>query len=230
MDAETTRRGFLRGTGALAAPLLLAGCASTGKKKDDTRPADVSPAERLMREHGVVDRILLIYEEGARRLESGDDAKPAVIGRSAKIIRRFIEEGHERLEEDHVFPVFEKAEKLVDLVTVLRKQHIAGREVTAEIEKLAAGGAKSTESAAALAANLRAFVRMYRPHEAREDTVILPAFRALLTEREWDDLGDVLRDKEYALFGDRGFESVVVEVEAFEHEYGIEDLSKLTAR
>jgi hemerythrin-like domain-containing protein len=230
MDAETTRRGFLRSTGALAAPLLLAGCASTGGKKDDTRPPDVSPVERLMREHGVLERILLIYEEGARRLDGGGDPKPAVIGRSARIIRRFFEECHERLEEDLVFPLFEKAEKLEDLLRVLRKQHVAGRELTATIEKLAADGARSTESASALAAKLRAFSRMFRPHEAREDTVVFPALRDLLTAREWGELGDKLEEKGRALFGKDGFGSVVVEVEALEHEYGIDDLSKLTGR
>src|SRR5207302_4790012 len=40
---------------------------------------------------------------------------------------------HEKLEEDYLFPRFEKAHKLVDLTTVLRAQHQAGRRLTDRI-------------------------------------------------------------------------------------------------
>ena len=40
---------------------------------------------------------------------------------------------------------------------------------------------------------MAAFVRMYEPHEAREDTVVYPAFRALLKPTEIADLGDFYR-------------------------------------
>ena len=58
---------------------------------------------------------------------------------SAGIIRRFIEDYHERLEEEFVFPRFEKAGKLMDLVTVLRTQHQAGRALTDRIVRLTGG-------------------------------------------------------------------------------------------
>jgi hypothetical protein len=34
----------------------------------------VTPPEDLMREHGVLKRVLLIYREGIRRLQAGDQA------------------------------------------------------------------------------------------------------------------------------------------------------------
>jgi hemerythrin-like domain-containing protein len=48
---------------------------------------------------------------------------------SAKIIRSFIEDYHEKLEEEFLFPRFNEAE-LVDLVGVLFHQHQAGRALT----------------------------------------------------------------------------------------------------
>ena len=36
---------------------------------------------------------------------------------------------------------------------------------------------------------MQAFVRMYEPHEAREDTVVYPAFRAVVSATEIAELG-----------------------------------------
>ena len=43
-------------------------------------------------------------------------------------MRKFVEDYHEKLEENFIFPEFEKKKKLVDLVKVLREQHQAGRK------------------------------------------------------------------------------------------------------
>jgi hemerythrin superfamily protein len=51
----------------------------------------------------------------------------------AAIIRTVIEAYHEKLEEDYLFPRFEKARRLTDLTQVLRAQHQAGRRVTEQV-------------------------------------------------------------------------------------------------
>src|SRR5260370_8981898 len=83
-----------------------------------------------MREHGVVKRVLLIYGEALHRLYAKQDLPPDALADAAGIIRSFVEDYHENLEEDFLFPRFEKANQLVDLVRVLREQHQAGRRVT----------------------------------------------------------------------------------------------------
>jgi hypothetical protein len=75
-----------------------------------------------MREHGVLNRILLIFEEVGRRIQEREAFPLDVVTGSAGMVRRFIEDYHERLEEDHLFPRFEAAGRLVDLVGVLRTQ------------------------------------------------------------------------------------------------------------
>jgi hemerythrin-like domain-containing protein len=187
---------------------------------------DVAPAEDLMREHGLLNRILLIYDEAIRRLEGTADMPPAVLHAAADVIRRFVEDYHEKLEEENLFPRFEKAGVLVDLVHTLKSQHEAGRGVTAEILRLA----KDPTQRHKLADQLRQFVRMYRPHEAREDTVLFPALHGLVSKDEYEELGDRFEDRERELFGEHGFESMVDTVAGLEKQLGIYELGQFTPR
>jgi len=114
-----TRRRFLKRSGALiAAAGSLAAASSFGEeageskaKKNIQEPSamEISPVEDLMREHGVLSRILLMYDEIISRLNQGKEFPPETLAASAELVRRFIEDYHEKLEEDHVFPGFEKA-------------------------------------------------------------------------------------------------------------------------
>lgn len=181
-----------------------------------------------MREHGVVNRILLVYEEAIRRLEAGVELPPDAVSGAAGIVRRFVEDYHEKLEEEHLFPRFVKAGTLADLVEVLQAQHEAGRRLTGDILGLAPAAADA-RSRQTLVSRLRSFIRMYRPHEAREDTVLFPALRRLIREREYRALGDRFERREHELFGERGFEGVVDEVAAIEKGLGIYDLAQFTS-
>src|SRR6516164_2935695 len=126
---ESERRRFLTATAALG----LAACAPAAVRGDDKDKKDeeeVAAAEDLMREHGVLNRILLVYEEGLRRLRSKEDVPPEAFQKPAQLVRKFVEDYHEKLEENFIFPEFEKKKKLTDLIVVLRRQHDAGRRVT----------------------------------------------------------------------------------------------------
>jgi hemerythrin-like domain-containing protein len=151
---------------------------------------EVSPAEDLMREHGVLNRTLLVYEEALRRLASQPlELKPEVISDAARLLRRFIEDYHEKLEEDYLFPRFETAGQHVALVQVLRQQHDAGRRVTDRILQLATLSVlKDPTERSRLTNALQQYIRMYRPHEAREDTVLFPTLRKIITPNEYDAL------------------------------------------
>jgi hypothetical protein len=74
------------------------------------------------------------------------------------------------------------------------------------------------------------FILMYNPHEAREDTVLFPAFRSVVPKNEFGALGDEFEKKERALFGQDGFEKVVDRVADIERSLGIEDLAQFTPR
>jgi hemerythrin-like domain-containing protein len=213
------RREFLR-----AAPALL--LTPKGKEKGEE---DVKPAEDLMREHGVLNRVLLIYEEIGRRIGAARDFRPETLASAAGVVRDFIENYHEKQEEDFLFPRFRKAGRLVDLVDTLEAQHEAGRRQTAVIVQLAtASGLKTADSRKRLVNAMHRFIHMYRPHEAREDTVLFPALHEIVSGHEYDAIGEQFEKNEHRLFGEDGFEKMVDRVAGLERELGIYDLAQFT--
>lgn len=230
------RRGFLVSVGS-ALGLTLAACgagaaaearapsaeASDEHEDAEHEEAEVTPGEDLMQEHGVLERILLVYEEAARRIEGAEALDLTTISRSADIVRRFVEDYHEKLEERFVFPRLEKAGQQQELIGTLLQQHRRGREVTQDIVRKASGPASPE-----LARQLRSFVRMYRPHASREETVLLPAFREVVGRSGYLELGEQFEDEEHQLFGEGGFESFVAEVAEIEKTLGIYELASFT--
>jgi hemerythrin-like domain-containing protein len=231
------RRRFLR-TLASGAALVLAGCSpnrSAALDKTGSSPTsveeEVSPSEDLMREHGLLKRVLLIYGESLRRLEANEVPSPEALTNSAEIIRSFIEDYHEKLEENFLFPRFRKANQLVDLVDVLAEQHEAGRRLTDTTLRLATLKAlKDPEDRRMLVDSLRQFIRMYNPHQAREDTVLFPALHEIVTANEYNALGEDFERKEHELFGEAGFEKMVDRVATIEKSLGLYDLKQFTPR
>ncbi|MDB4932141.1 MAG: hypothetical protein JWM10_4625 [Myxococcaceae bacterium] len=236
IDDPIAQRRRALGAMAAATGLALTGCATTSAARrsrsgapeggEEGGEAEVTPGEDLMQEHGVVERILLIYGETARRIEHGEAADGAVVRSAAEVFRRFVEDYHERTEEQAVFPRLEAARRELGLIATLRRQHQRGRELTDVIARLAGG---ASGGAAELAPVLRAFERMYRPHAAREDTVLFPAFREVVGRGAYRELGERFEAEEHARFGEHGFERTVAEVARLEAALGIDDLARFTA-
>jgi hemerythrin-like domain-containing protein len=238
MAQEELRRTWLRkslllaGTGSvtLTAPGLFAQEKKKAGGKGD-EDEDVSPAEDLMREHGVLKRVLLIYRDVMNRIDGKRDFPPDVVMGSARLIRAFVEDYHEKLEEDYLFPRFKRANKLVDLTDVLLQQHQKGRTLTDRTMQLATAAAlKDAAQRTTLRDLLYQFVRMYEPHEAREDTVLFPAFRKIVSKHEYDALGEDFEKKENQIFHGDGFEKNVDAVAKLEKELGIYDLAQFTPK
>lgn len=227
----TARRTCVLGL-ASTAGLLLAGCAAGTNDAKSAKPsavgepeeAEVTPGEDLMQEHGVLERVLLVYAEAARRIERAEVFDVSVVTRAAEVVRHFVEEYHEKTEEQFVFPRLEAARRETELVAILRRQHLRGREVTVEIVRRSQASAPGAE----LAGLLRAFERMYRPHAAREDTVLFPAFRATVGGDAYRELGEQFEQQEHATLGEHGFEGAVKEVATLEAALGIADLAQFT--
>lgn len=188
---------------------------------------EVSPIEDLMREHGILNRILLIYEECIKRLAKEEEFPSGLLMQASGIIRDFIENYHEKLEEEFIFSRFEKAGEMTDLVRTLKEQHQKGRILTDYILQNAKE-LKNNSQKKEMQKALEEFINMYRPHEAREDTVLFPAFKTLVTQKEYDSLGEIFEDREQQLFGPDGFNKIVNEVASIEKALGIYNLSLFT--
>lgn len=186
----------------------------------------ISATEDLMREHGILNRILLIYAEIIRRLDNHEAFPVDVLVKSTAIIQNFIQNYHEKLEENYLFNRFRKANKLVDLVNTLEEQHKAGRKLINDIivnERILNSKEKNK-----LAELMRSFIKLYNPHKAREETILFPAFHTIISAQEYNALGDSFEDEEQNLFGENGYEKIVSQIEEIERSLGIYRLSQFT--
>jgi hemerythrin-like domain-containing protein len=203
---------------------LLSGC----KEKEEEEGQKVSPPEDLMQEHGVLNRILLIYDNCKNKLVNRETFPIQAIGSAAGTVRSFVEDYHERQEENYLFPRFKKANQLTDLVDTLLQQHQAGRKLTDQIMQFSKSSSRTDTENQQLIQALTAFNTMYRPHEAREDTVLFPAFRKIVSKNEYDSLGEEFENNEQKLFGKDGFDTMVNNVSEIEKSLGIYELSQFT--
>ncbi len=221
---EFLRKGVLFGTLAgVTAISLISSC------KKEAEEGEISPVEDLMREHGLLNRIMMIYDNCMAKLVSKEEFQVDALKNAANIIRSFVEDYHEKLEEKYLFPRFVNANKLVDLVQTLYIQHHAGRILTDQIIDLSnANSLKNSDDTLKLISLLDTFNRMYRPHEATEDTVLFPNLRKIVSRNEYDSMGEDFEEQERTLFGADGFEGMVDKVASIEKQLGIYDISAFT--
>ena len=229
-EGATHRRIFVKQTIAaaltgIAGISLISGCKSEGAEGQK-----VSPPEDLMQEHGLLNRILLIYDTCKTHLVNKENFSKQVLLDSAQIIRSFVEDYHERQEENYIFPRFQKARQQMDLVHVLLEQHNAGRRITDQIMQLCKSQTATDAENQKLIKLLTDFNTMYRPHESREDTILFPAFRKIVSRYEYDSLGEEFENNEHKLFGNDGFETMVDKVAGVEKSLGIYDLAQFTPK
>jgi hemerythrin-like domain-containing protein len=144
------------------------------------------------------------------------------------LVHDYVEGFHEGIEEGYVFPRLRAAGAEVETVDTLLTQHGRGRRITQSLLQLRAADLASATMRTRTAAALASFVRMYQPHEAREDTVIFPAFRRLSTPAELRAVAGEVATFETAQFGAGHFTRAVDQVAAVEVALGINDLSSFT--
>src|SRR5882724_11820035 len=101
------RREWLLGLSSLGAGAILIGCNPSGtsesreaKIENEGVEPEVTATEDLMREHGVLRRALLVYQETAGRLDAGAAISPEPLQKTATLFRAFGEEYHEKKLEE----------------------------------------------------------------------------------------------------------------------------------
>lgn len=237
-DQLGSRRDFLRlGIVGVSSAAVIAAC-QTGdvkpaveeKKQPDAK--EVTAVEDLMREHGILRRALLVYGEAAVRLrKNASSVAPNALKKTANLFRTFGEDYHEKkLEEAYLFPRIKQKSANSDAakyVDVLVAQHDIGRKVTDHILSVT-NGPKIGADAAKFADTLIAFVRMYEHHAAREDTIIFPAWKDVVTSTEYDELNDKFEDIEHEQFGEDGFADAAKQISDIETSLGLSDISQFT--
>jgi hemerythrin-like domain-containing protein len=246
MEDQDDRRAFLT---MASAGILLAACKNSQPADAGPSPAasargtssssaeappgeegdEVSATEDLMREHGVIRRVLVVYRESAIRLRTkASSVPPDALQKAARLIRVFGEDYHEKkLEETHLFPAVKKAGLAASRVDTLIGQHQRGREITDYVLSVTerAIGAATVQP---LARVLEAFARMYEEHAAQEDTVVFPAWKKALSPKQLDEMAELFEDIEHKTFGKDGFDDAIDQIEVIERALGLE-LAQFTA-
>ncbi len=244
---DEKRRQLLAGISLAGAGVLLSACRtesnSTGSATNDENkgdgtapgelePVDVSAVEDLMREHGILRRALLVYQESAVKLrQDAASLAPEALEKTANLFRVFGEDYHEKkLEEVFIFPAVKKsAGAAAAYVDVLLAQHQRGREITDYLLAVSKAERISANSAEPLAKALESFVRMYEHHAVIEDTVVFPAWKAGVGAAELDELAEKFETIEQEQFGSDGFETALKRMEEIETSLGLSNLDMFTA-
>ena len=233
------RRSFISGTAVSGAGLMLSSGLAVHKTSAEERSSkgeaepmemEVTATEDLMREHGVLRRVLIAYSESARRIrQASAEGIYEPLNKAAQLFRDFGENYHEKLlEEAHIFPAVSRAGgEASTYPEILIAQHSRGREITAYI--ISATSGKGPVDVRKFVSAMRSFVRMYRAHAAREDTIVFPAWKQTMSEKQLEEMGERFEDIEHKQFGEDGFEKAVSQIAAIEAQLGLADLSKFTA-
>lgn len=242
------RRQLLAGISIAGAGVLLNACRtntpprSGGASNDENKnegpapgeaePVEVTATEDLMREHGILRRALLVYQEAAVKLrQDAASVPPDTLEKAVNLFRVFGEDYHEKqLEEVFIFPAVKKVPgAAAGYVDVLLAQHVRGREITDYLLSISQADRIASNSVEPLAKALESFVRMYEHHAAIEDTVVFPAWKAAVGSNELDAMGEKFEEIEHEQFGSDGYESALKRMEEIEQSLGLSNLDMFTA-
>lgn len=244
---DSKRRQLITGISLAGAGVLVNACRAktspTGSATNENTKAEapktgeeetieVTATEDLMREHGILRRALLVYQESAVKLrQDAASVPPDALEKVANLFRVFGEDYHEKkLEEVFIFPTVQKSPGLAaSYVDALLQQHARGREITDYVLAITKADKIASNSVEPLAKVLESFVRMYEHHAAIEDTVIFPAWKSATGQSELDDLGEKFEEIEQEQFGDDGYETALKRMEEIENSLGLSNLEMFTA-
>jgi hemerythrin-like domain-containing protein len=245
MNSQNTRRAFIQASATIGTGLFLSACgrsdsAQSGKeagetganKEESEMGGEVTATEDLMREHGIIRRALLVYTAAANKLRANSaSVPPDALQKTAKLFRAFGEDYHEKkLEEPFIFPAVKKAGgQAAGYPDILVVQHDRGREITDYILSVTQGAKLGVANAEPLARALDSLVMMYEHHSAREDTIVFPAWKKTLPEKELHEMAEKFEEIEHRQFGEDGFDNAVKQIGEIEGMLGLTDISQFTA-
>ncbi|MHB9141111.1 MAG: hemerythrin domain-containing protein [Paludibacter sp.] len=191
-----------------------------------TQIEENSTVENLMREHALLSRLMLIYDHCNVQLVNNRAFDRESLTNAANVIKHYIEDYHEKAEEEYLFPYIVNANKLPELIQLLFIQHAEGRKLTLKIIQVTKQKPSlNTDESLKLSVLLTKFNSMYRPHAAREDTVVFPALRNSISNNKYLEMSENFKKKEQLLFGADGFDSMLEKVAVIEKKLGIYELA-----
>jgi len=247
------RRDLVAGVGAAGAALILSPTAWAAQKSKTALPrgtppappqeqgttpsqqlgniptpkAIMTPMEDLASQHALASRILLVYELAMAKELGAVQPPMKAVASAANMLRFAVDDFHVKLEEEYLFPLFQKAGKMTDLVNTLHQQHLVARQLTDAILKTTSGTGGQPE---ALSPLLMDYSRMMLAHTAYEETLLYPQIAAVAGDGEYNKLQQTLLEANKQQLGPAGFAGMLVKVADLEKMAGITGLAKFTPK
>ena len=174
--------------------------------------------EDLMKEHALVTRILIIYDKCVEILsESPILSTISIVKQTAQIVRNFVENYHEYIEETYIFPLFSNDKKYDILIKELIHQHTISREITSSIIT----DIENIENIKNVIDNIKKFNKIYVAHINVEDLSLIKNVRSHISEDEFIKLSKKFDEIEDEKLGKHGFKKILKELILIEHKLGI---------
>lgn len=134
------------------------------------------PGDELTREHGILRRVLRLYDATRQRLNHPRAIPWPALHAAVRLVRVFVEDAHEREEERYVFPLT-RASRTV--VRTLIAQHRAGRRLHDDLLRVVPSHARRQPDRLDLIHHhLGVLVPTLTAHMVIEDTEVFPAIPA----------------------------------------------------
>lgn len=220
-----SRRNFFILAGAAGAGLM-EGCSKSPRPHVEYSATAI---EILERQHGLNRRALAILRKIKNGINAQMDISPEVAGGAVEIIRTFMIDAHQAMEEKYVFPVLGASQKTADLIAVLRGQHAAASQLTGILKPLCADFSQNDPANRRKAANMiHLLTYMSNAHESWEDTALFPRLRVDISEKSYDGLTSQLEAAETQFFGPSGFQETIQKIATLEQSLGIGNLASFT--
>jgi hemerythrin-like domain-containing protein len=190
----------------------------------------VSATEELCIEHAMIDRVLLAIDHTLKTAGHSRNADLTPIAKGCDLIKAALVQHHMKIEEDHIYPKFEKDPVLGPLASDLKEQHVEARKLFARMDQLAKSGARGEGNVAELKRVFVDFKDMMTAHDAREATVLFPAMQGTWSDDQLHKLREAQEKDEKKLLGEDADEKLYGMLGEVESAAGIESVKDFTRR
>lgn len=166
----------------------------------------MTPTEKLMEEHRLIERVLDCLISLVNEAEGGAPFAVMEAAAALDFIQEFADKRHHGKEEDHLFRLLEaRGMGGGGPVQVMRHEHDIGRAcVRAMRDSLKAAGQGEVKARETFASAAREFVALLRDHIAKEDGVLYVMANRLLDSQDQAALALAFENVDASDIGARG--------------------------
>jgi len=158
----------------------------------------------IRREHRDIALVIQCLGTVLREVREGKlVSDPALFEAILDYMQNFSDRFHHPKEEDYLFKALRQRDQSAgSMIDEVHEQHIAGERLLADLRWKLEALKKDPESAfAAFDKAAMAYVDFEKRHMSLEETKVMPAAQAALTQADWDTIGAAFADNDDPIFG-----------------------------